>query len=457
MLLLLIKTRLKYYRNYIRYHFDRRTKIEIAIIFLFLLLLLARSPSDIGYNFKWMYDKNFPVYWASFFSIFLLIFFLLAEGFAFYTLRHSREWQILGSLPFSKKSVTNYYLFRHLSKTILLILISCLPFLLSLSSSIGIRAVRFIAASGILIFLQLAAFNQAYRLRNPNQLYRQKIIRWLFIEVCILGLIIFIGSWLRTIFSEPFNIGLLGLLSLWIVASIFRKYIYTTFVLRDIESKTFQKRKPINRIEVLSATKLMRGFYPSFIIHDILFLWRQKRTSFLIQIFGLIIAITICIAEDEAKAVYVSLLFLETFFSFLLINTLMILFNKDVEGFGLIRSMPIPASSLWLSRWFFASGLISISVLVPILIVLIKFGINSAFFLFCGAALVAIPAILATVYCNSAFGMFPHINLAGYMIIVSVFLMVLFWFFMPLGSFIILGVMFFWIRKSQRHFQYLEL
>ena len=100
MLSLLIKTRLQYYRNYVRYHFDRRTKIEIAIIFLFLLFLLARSPADIGYNFKWMSDKNFPNKWASIFSIYLLFFYLSAEGVAWYTLRRSREWQLLGSLPF---------------------------------------------------------------------------------------------------------------------------------------------------------------------------------------------------------------------------------------------------------------------------------------------------------------------------------------------------------------------
>ncbi len=457
MLSLLIKTRLKYYRNYLRYHFDRRTKIEIATIFLFLLLLIVRSPADIGYNFKWMSDENIPRHWASFFSIYLVIFYLLAEVFAFYTLRQSKEWQLLGSLPFSKRSVTNYYLFRHLSKTILLILIGCLPLLLSFTSSVGIRTVRFFAAIGVLLFLQLMAFNQAFRLCNPNQSFRQKIIRWLLIEFLILGFIILNAQWLKTTFSGALNLGLLVLFLIWIILPIFLKYIHKIFVLRDIEKKTFQRRKPLTRIKVFSAIKLMGGFYSSFIIHDILFLWRQKRSSFLISIFGSIIAIAVCLAENEPKAVYISLLFLEAIFSLLLINTLMILFNKDVEAFGLIRSLPIPASSFWLSRWLLTSAIISIPVLVPIFIILIKFGVNSAFFLFSFVALIAIPGVLATVFCNSAFGMFPHINLAGYMIAVSVILMVLFWFFMPFGSLIILSVMIFWIRRSQRHLQYLEI
>ncbi len=457
MLSLLIKTRLKYYQNYIHYHFDRRTKIEIAIIFLFLILLLARSPADIGYNFKWMSDENFHRNWMYFFSTFLLIFYLLSEGFAFYTLRHSKEWLLLGSLPFSKQSIANYYMLRHLGKTILLILIGCLPFLLSFSSSVGIRMFRFFAATGILSFLQVMAFNQAYRLRNPNLSFRRKIFSWSLIDLFVLGSIIINAQWIRTTFSKSLNIELLALLSLWIITPIFGKHVHKIFVLRDIESKTFQKRKSHSRTKVFSATKLMKGFYPSFIIHDILLLWRQKRSAFLIPIFGSILAITICIAENEAKAVYVSLLFLEAFFSLLLINSFMILFNKDVETSGLIRSLPILSSSLWLSRWLFIIALISIPVLVPIIILLIKFGMNSTFYFFCCTAIIVIPGVLATVFCNSAFGMFPHINLAGYIIVASVILMFLFWFFMPFGSLFILGVMVFWIRKSQRHFQYTEV
>jgi hypothetical protein len=456
MLSLLIKTRFKYYRNYICYHFDRTTKIEIALIFLVLLLLTFRSPADIGYNFKWMYDENFPRHWANFFSIYLIIFYIISEAVAFYTLRLSTEWQLLGSLPFSKISITNYYLFRHLSKTILLILISCLPILLSFSSSVGLRALRFFDAIGILLFLQLMAFNQAYRLRNTQQTFPHKILRWFIIEVVILGFILINAPWLQSVFSKSFNSGLFGLLLLWIVLLIFWWYIHKTFVLRDRESRIIQRRKSLDKKSISLFATFMRGFYKAFIIHDILFLWRQKRSSFLILILASVIATTICIAENSARATYISLLFLEVLFGLLLINPVLLLFKRDVEAFGLIRSLPVTAASLWLTRWLLLVGLISTPILIPILIILIKFGISLEFFLFIITAIGVIPAVMATVFCNSVFGMFPHINLSGYIISVSIILMFLFWFFMPFGTLIILIVMIFWIRKSQKHLQLLE-
>jgi len=456
MLSLLIKTRFKYYRNYIRYHFDRTTKLEIVLIFFILILLTLRSPADIGYNFKWIHDENFPRLWANFFSLYLLIFYLLSEAFAFYTLRPSTEWQLLGSLPFSKQSVTNYYLFRHFSKTISLMLIGCLPLLLSFSSNVSSRGLRFLAASGIFVFLQLTTFNQAYRLRHTKHSFRQKITHWLVVEVLILGLILINALWLRSVFSKSFHIGLFGFLLLWIVIPLYWIYIHNTFILRDIEGKIFQRRKLLTRKSKLSFPIFTRGYYRSFIVHDILFLWRQKRSSFLIPFITAIMTITICITENNDKAIYVSLLFLQVLCAFFLIKTVLTLFTRDVEAFGLIRSLSVTAFSLWLTRWLLLVGLIAMPILIPIPMILIKFGITLEFLIFFMSAIVAIPAILATIFCNSGFGMFPHINLSGYIISVSIILMFLLWFFLPFGTLILLVVMVFWIRKSQRHFQYLE-
>lgn len=457
MLSLLIKTRLKYYRNYIRYHFDRTTKIEIALIILVLLLLTLRSPYDIGYNFKWMYDENFPRSWANFFSIYLLFFYLLSEVLAFHTFRLSTEWQILGSLPFPKNSITSYYLFRHLNKIGIFIFFGCLPFLLASKVGIGSRILRFCGAVGVILFLQLASFNQANKLRNIQKHLDSRIIRWLLGEVIIIGLIILGAGWLRTAFSKSVDISLFSLVLLWIVLPFYWRDIHRTFILRDRDSQRFQKRKAGSEKYFSSAIRFMRGFYRSFIFHDILFLWRRKRSSLLIPIVASIIAVAICIAEENTNAIYISLIFLEVLYGLLLINALLSLFMSDIAAFGLMRSLPVTAGALWLTRWLLIAGVISIPVLIPILIILIKSGITQEFFLFIITAIGIIPSLLATIFCNSCFAMFPHINLSGYIIVISIILMFLFWFFMPLGTLMLLAVIILWIRKSQRNFQYLEV
>lgn len=456
MLTLLLKTRFQYYRNYIRYNFDRRTKIEIALILLVLALLTLRSPADIGYNFKWMHDENFPLRWANIFVVFIPIFYLVSEAFAIVTLRTSSEWNILGALPFSREAVASYYLLRHLSKTALLILISCLPFLVALKTRLDLRILRFFAASGMVVFLQFIAFEQAYRLRNRYKSFWQRIALWGLPDIFILGFLVITSSWLTNILSTPDKIDLSGLLWLWIVLPLFLKFIQRKFALRDVESKTLITIKLFTSKASTISVRLMRGFYRSFILQDILFLWRQKRATFLIPILSMVIAIIIAITGDDTSTIYVGLLSLEAILSLLFIGTVIMLFEKDVTLFGFLRSLPIPASSFWWARWLFIAGLIGAPMFVSIVIMVIKSGIDLKFILFVMGSTFAIPSIIATLFCNSGFGLFPHTSLNGLITSISIILMFLLWFFMPFGTIILFAVMILWIRKSQRHFQFLE-
>ena len=160
---------------------------------------------------------------------------------------------------------------------------------------------------------------------------------------------------------------------------------------------------------------------------------------------------------EEAFGVYITLLSLQFLLSLLLMKTILLLFQNDVDGDELTRTLSIKASSFWLARWLFIFGFLSLQMVIPIIIIPFVFKVSLGYFGFALAGLFGFPSIMATLYCNSGFGMFPHVHLTGYMISVSILLIILFWFFMPFGSIIILGVILFWIRKSQKRFQYLEL
>jgi len=458
MLILLIKTRLKYYRNYIRYHFDRTTKIELGLIVLVFLLLIVRSPADIGYNFKWMSDDTFPAKWANIFSICLPIFYILSEAFAWHTLRRSGEWQLIGSLPFGRKSIANYYLSRQFAKLLFFIIIGVLPFWLALTSNLAIRTIRSLAASGVLTLLLLAGFTQAFYLRNRAKPFWRKIIRWIIFELIIISSTILLIPWSRTTFSEPLNLGLLGLLLTWGISFLLLKSIQKSFVLHDTESRSRRGKKSVAKTaDIHSIFNFTHGFYLIFIMHDLVYLWRQKRSKFFIPILSIAIALLICFTESDAQAVYLAIIFLELLLSLFFIQTATDLFDRDAEKFSLIRSLPVTTSSLWLQRWLLLFGIIAMPMLVPAIVLLLKHGIDSSFILFLFASWAAIPSVLATIFCNACFGLFPQAKLSGYMISITIIMMILFWFFMPFGTLILLGVMVFWIRKSQKHLQFLEV
>ena len=457
MLFLLIKTRIQYYRNYIRYHFDKTTILEIAFIFLIFLFLTIRSPGDIGYNFKWLFQEDFPARWASIFTTLLPIFYLVGEGFARYTLRPAKEWQILGWLPFAKISIANYYLCRYLSKTSLFILMLTLPFWGGSHVEPGLRAIRFIVALGIILTLQLVAFTQASVFRNPNLSSFQKGIRWLLPDILIVGLLVLVAPQLQSWLTGNWSFGLSLLLVTWIIGAIFLRLIQTSFSLREVKTKVYRQSKVSDAVYRRSFIRMVGGIISVFVIRDILLLWRQKKSSCMMLIIGSLILLIISFVVENEQAAYISLLCLEILVGILLINTVLAFFEQDIQTAGMTRALPIAVKTQWWARWLSVAALIVLPMFVPNFILAVKFGIGIEFILFILAALAGIPIIFATLYCNACYGLFPQIKLSGYIIAVSIALLFLFWFFMPFGTFLLLAIMIFWIRKSQKHFQFLEI
>jgi len=379
---------------------------------------------------------------------------LLFEFFAWHTLRPTADHQIFGALPFQKKSIANYYLFRHFSKTAWLVFFVSIAFFAG-TDFLGIKLLRFFAGLGLLVTLQLISFLQAYSIRNPHHQRLTGKMRWLIPEIFIIGLLVVCAEIIQSALSSPLNIGLFGMLSAWIIIPILFVFIQRHFTPYAAESKTFQKSIADKNTRSLIAKT--HGPKRAFIFRDLIFLWRQKRFSLLLPVISSIILSVVSLRMENANDAYISLICLQFFLGILLLNTVLTLFENDVLAYELIRSLPITAGSLWLSRWIFIVGLMSLPMILPIFIIPIKFKIGITFVWFVFAALAGLPMLLATLFCNAGFGLFPHIKLCGYIIIISIVLIILFWFFMPFGSLLVLGVMFFWIRRAQKRFQYLEL
>jgi len=458
MLTLLLKTRLTYYKNYLRHHFDRKTTMELLVIVAILALLVARSPADLGYNFKWLSDEQFPAQWAAFFGrYFMAAFFVLAQLFAFFTLRVSREWQLLGALPLGMKTISDYFLIRHIGKTGLLLMIGALPFLLASVNRGHVRIGQFLAALGILLLLQIASFYQAFRFRHAYFSMAPNILMWLLIEFAMLALLIVISPKVGACLSAESAREVAYLLPVWVAVSALFVHSRRTFILRQ-KPVRHQRRSRRFRQRRLARTRTISGSaVRALVLRDILLLWRRRARSVFIPLIATVVSTAVVLAEDEASAALVSLIFIEAIFSFFLIKTVLTFFEWDAEIAQLIRSLPLKATGLWFARWLIAFGLIAAPAVLPLIIALVKFGPSAEFLFFVVATLAILPAIMATIFCNGGFGLFPHFNLSGYIISISIVMIFLFWFFMPFGSLMLLAVMVFWIRKSQKHFETLEL
>ncbi len=453
MLILLLKTRLRYYRNYLRHHFDRVARIEIAIIILIALYLTGRSPADIGYSLAFVQEPDFPQRFVGAWISLLPVFYLTAEALALMTLRPTGEWQMLGALPFSKQAITNYHLLRHAGKTLLLLLIGTLPFFAG-QENFFIKTFRFLAALGVLITLQVAGFRQAHVFRVSSPKILRRILRWLPTEVLIVFISIASAFFLPKVFSGGITLPLVSTLFVWGLLAVTLLYLYRSY--HPSATETAPAKKIILNGQPAWRMVQKAGVLGALIVRDVQLLWRRQRSSYFLYLVYCVIACIPIIAHAKAEEVYASSIAVQIVFSWLLINSLLVLFEYDVESLGLIKSLAIKSPKLWWSRWRMTMALIVAPMLIPILLTPIKHSFDLGFPLFIFFALILVPAVFATLYCNAGFGMFPQIKYGGIILNISLLLMLLFWFFMPFGTPLLLAVMLFWIRKSQKHFRFLE-
>lgn|GEM_PF-2959944 len=456
MLILLIKTRLRFYVNFIRHHFNRRMKIELALILLLFIYLLGRSPADIGYNLQFLFSKAFVHQWITFWANSLPIFYLLFELFAYLTMRSSGEWHLLGSLPFARTSIISYHFWRYIFKTLVILFWGTLPFLI-IQTSFLTRLFHFFLAMVILFLLKLVAFLQAFQWRKQSLKWYQKIFPWCLIEAGLLGGLWVGGPGIRLMLvhlSYPallilfIGIALIGTLSQLI------RHIYEPGL---IESQFVHQRFSGYFTPALRFLKRIHKPTTALIYFDLLFLIRRKRSLFLVILIETGVLFAAVLAQDTLDSALVSIIFIQIIFSWLFIlNMAFTLFERDTTSASLFKFLALSPARLWYSRWILMLVLTGLPLLLPALVCLFKFTMNLRLFSLLLTTLFGIPALLAAFFCNTGFALFPQAKLAGYSFNILILLALLFWFYMPFGSILILAIMLIWIRKSQRHFQNVE-
>ncbi len=455
MLLLLFRTRLRYYRNYLRHHFDRVVWFEIGFIVFILLYLTGRSPADIGYSLDFLLKKDFSAKYAAQWIALLPVFYLIAEALAFITLRPTGEWRILGTLPIAQPTITNYHLLRHCGKTIGLLFIGTTPFFAGDNGVIE-KLARCCFALGTLLALQLAGFKQAFSLRNTERTLPKRILHWLPTEAIILCILIFGVSQLQPLVADSSDKILFVWPAGWALASGLFYDLRRKYAPEVIESQPSLKSQTVQSTPAFNQPGFKRGITSAMIWRDLKFLRAEKRSVFILVVLATIIILLAGLAQSSAAEAYASSIVLEGIFGFMLINTLLVLFEHDLKTSALQRSLPVSASTYWKARWLLASGFMAAPVMGIVLVIPVFFKIEMGFVFFIGLGLI-LPGVFAAVYCNAGFGLFPNIKFCGVLLNILLGLMILFWFYMPLGTVILLAISVLWIRKSQRHFQFLEI
>jgi hypothetical protein len=302
--------------------------------------------------------------------------------------------------------------------------------------------------------LQLIAFGQAHLLCSRAKKWR----RWGPREILIAALLTYCSqSEMISHAAWPFD----GYHLLAAVVLIFGATIYVHLTcpperlfVAGAEGQHLAFVEPGTKYKSPGAGK---GFLLTQIIRDALTLKRRRPAILFLCLATLLLLAAVGAAQTVAVNAYSAAIFVHLIYCWIMINALMFLFEQDAAVPSLMRMLPASAAQWWQARWLFALGALALPMVLPFLVMAFKFGFNLKLLAFAAATGLAVPAVFSLLFCNAAFGMFPLTKYAAIMMNLFIFLMILFWFYMPFGSLILLGFMLAWVKKSQRHFQFLEV
>lgn len=451
MLRLLIRTRLRYYRHFVRYNFNRRTLLEIGLTALLVFMLIGRFPSDLPYLLPDVFSAEFSAAYTAFFMKMVLVFYWTVETAALATLRPTCEIQLLTPLPFSQRDIRGYHVARHALKTAFLLILLAILFLGG-SGGFLAHGGRLMAGIGILIIIQQLGFIQAYTLRRWLSVRHESgmLLRWVAIE----GGLVLVWLFFHEAATEFLMTRPTILLSSWLLVGGLFFVIRHEFPGKPIAHRSKKPGPTQSSARIRFKT---RGLMTAFLQRDWLLIWRTRRNLIWLQILSFLGMVMVALLAPQRDASLLTNVGIFVVVSLIVVNHLGVLFDDDAANFHLLQTLPLKARHIWLGRWLFAGLFIGLPFFPPLALTFVRFGFDEdmgqvLFFFGLG-----FPALMAAFYCSTGFGMISNPRLGRILLNTAFFLMIAFWVFIPFGSLFILIVLSMWIHKSLRNLRYLEL
>ena len=455
MLFLLLKMSALHSWNYVRDKFDKTTIVYVALIGLMVFYLAGRSSGDIGLRLLALPAQNFSQQWLGLWSGVLPLYYLFSEFSAVLTLRSSALGALLASLPLTHKTINRFVLVKYFVKFIGPFFVLVFPFVLG-NAAWPYRATLALSGGAVLLAVQLVAWLQAHRLLRTKSHLRRVLLRWLAPEAIFLALLAVPALWTNDMqqLVAIFSNGFFTIAAVLLCCALYRLAVHTDVLLFSASDRgaLWHGSGRVRRIDHPPNSRFFTLF-----LHDLHFVRKKKKSIFAIQAAGAFLALMISLNSSEASAALAGVVFMQCLWSFFLINVLTDLFKRDAAALALLRSLRLTAMELWRTRFAFAATMLAVPFVPALAIVLLQAGTAASLSGIAVLAMLGIPGLLAMLYTTAGFGTLPHVNFGATMMNLSLLLIVLFWFYLPFGSFFILLVLLYWLRKSHRNLELVEV
>lgn len=382
---LLLRTRARRLRNFIRHHFDTGTLLRLALIVALALFQFGRSPNDVGWSPGAVTRPGFGAAWSRGLFMALPLLALAFYGAARLTRRATDEARLLHVLAAPPAALARWAAARQLAR--------CAPLIVPAA---------LLAAGGPTLTPGGAA----------------RAAAWLF------GLSALAVALLRL--APPRLEGGGAARPRPAVAS----------------GRTGAARRR-------GGVRISGGPIRGLVTRDLTYLLRWQRSPLvLVALAALLEALAAARTRPPADAP-LAVGMLQIVAVFLVVNTLESLFTRDVPHAGLLRTLPLTGRQFWLARAGLAAVLMAVPILPALVVLAARGVGFLPFMITLAVAGAALPAATALLYANVGVALFPRTRLIPLFLNAALLFMTFFWFFVPVATpLLALFVLGAWARRA---------
>jgi len=469
-LFVILKTKFRILRNYLRFELNRTVKIELGIIITIFTLFILNNYSQ---NLKYSIPKHGIERALSELGIISLL--LIASNvfvfisFLYRILSKPDECQLNLVIPIKPKIVLYSLLTITFLKT-LFISVFALLLLSTFTLQTHIPFSNFLGLSWFIIsgFIFASIAGGAFLISSLGSLiYRGKkqikaFIFWLIISA-VLILSVYRYSYFKEVFSPDVGKSLRG--NIFWLASIVLFYIASKLWYDFIEiwpewlARKTRLRQSKYRIQ-LNAINLTFGFLPSyirpFIIKDMKLLSRRFRSILGIVVMSSFILIAINKHTTNPRTLGSSLVIVCLLSFYILSNSYFKTMEKGHEQMHLIKSLPVSPLRYWSSKFLMTFIPMLTLTGVAVLSLIVFKGWDHSLVLQLSGVILLIGLVLSFIQTNFTLAIFPFTNYMLYFYNIYIVVTIITFLLFNLISLVLIIGSFLIMKKALKNFQELE-
>jgi hypothetical protein len=193
-------------------------------------------------------------------------------------------------------------------------------------------------------------------------------------------------------------------------------------------------RRGVARGRFRVGVPIRGGTVRALLVRDLSHLLRRAlQVPLLVTLVMLVEGSIVLAGRDPAEGLMMAFV-IQALHAVLQMATLDVLFRRDETAAGLLKALPLRGAHLWTARALLCAAILAIPGFLPLFFSIARGASAVAWGAFLVGAIIVLPLSGGLLYADVHVALFPRTHIATFLLMTAVAAIVLFWFFVPLAT-----------------------